>query len=206
MSCLPKGQPEQELAGTSRRKCPFYGFSGATGARGIKLFRDSHGNQCPIKSGATRHSPCVMEMQGEVPDWNICCYNCPRTQQALENIKATNALLGIVLRDELARRFPNVATSQQQPPAATSDATVLLRTKLRVSPNPSADSELLVKQMRGEYRVKNAGLKPLFLDACSLVRKIGDVTFTHVRREQNKEADRLSNLGMDEAERTSPGK
>ena len=69
-----------------------------------------------------------------------------------------------------------------------------------------ADSELLVKQMRGEYRVKNAGLKPLFLDACSLVRKIGDVTFTHVRREQNKEADRLSNLGMDEAERTSPGK
>lgn len=63
-----------------------------------------------------------------------------------------------------------------------------------------ADSELLVKQMRGEYRVKNEGLKPLFLEACSLVRKIGHVTFTHVPREQNKEADRLSNLGMDEAE------
>jgi ribonuclease HI len=63
-----------------------------------------------------------------------------------------------------------------------------------------ADSELLVKQMRGEYRVKNEGLKPLFLRACALVRQIGDVTFTHVRREQNKEADRLSNLGMDEAE------
>jgi ribonuclease HI len=65
-----------------------------------------------------------------------------------------------------------------------------------------ADSELLVKQMRGEYRVKNEGLKPLFLEACRLVRRIGDVSFTHVRREQNKEADRLSNLGMDEAERT----
>jgi probable phosphoglycerate mutase len=64
-----------------------------------------------------------------------------------------------------------------------------------------ADSELLVKQMTGEYRVKHPGLKPLFLDACSLVRRIGDVTFTHVRREQNKEADRLSNLGMDESER-----
>jgi hypothetical protein len=63
---------------------------------------------------------------------------------ALENIKATHALLGIVLRDELARRFPNVATSQQQPPGATSDATVLLRTRLGVSPNPSADSELVV--------------------------------------------------------------
>jgi ribonuclease HI len=63
-----------------------------------------------------------------------------------------------------------------------------------------ADSELLVRQMRGEYKVKNAGLKPLFLQACALVRRIGDVTFEHVRREYNKEADRLSNLGMDEAE------
>ena len=65
-----------------------------------------------------------------------------------------------------------------------------------------ADSELLVKQMRGEYRVKNEGLKPLFLQACALIRQIGDVRFQHVRREFNKEADRLSNLGMDEAEIT----
>jgi probable phosphoglycerate mutase len=66
-----------------------------------------------------------------------------------------------------------------------------------------ADSELLVKQMRGEYRVKHAGLKPLFLQACALVRQIGDVTFEHVRREFNKDADRLSNLGMDESERNT---
>ena len=63
-----------------------------------------------------------------------------------------------------------------------------------------ADSELLVKQMRGEYKVKNEGLKPLFLQACALIRSIGDVSFEHVRREFNKEADRLSNLGMDEAQ------
>jgi probable phosphoglycerate mutase len=63
-----------------------------------------------------------------------------------------------------------------------------------------ADSELLVKQMRGEYKVKNEGLKPLFLQACALIRKIGDVSFEHVRRELNKDADRLSNLGMDQAE------
>ena len=63
-----------------------------------------------------------------------------------------------------------------------------------------ADSELLVRQMRGEYRVKHAGLKPLFLEACALIRRIGDVTFEHVRREFNKDADRLSNLGMDESE------
>jgi ribonuclease HI len=54
--------------------------------------------------------------------------------------------------------------------------------------------------MRGEYKVKNEGLKPLFLQACALVRKIGDVSFEHVRREMNTEADRLSNLGMDQAE------
>ena len=63
-----------------------------------------------------------------------------------------------------------------------------------------ADSELLVKQMRGEYQVKNEGLKPLFLQASALVRRIGDVSFEHVRREFNADADRLSNLGMDEAE------
>jgi ribonuclease HI len=64
-----------------------------------------------------------------------------------------------------------------------------------------ADSELLVKQMRGEYRVKHAGLKPLFLQACALIRQVGDVSFEHVRREFNKNADLLSNLGMDESER-----
>jgi len=63
-----------------------------------------------------------------------------------------------------------------------------------------ADSELLVKQMRGEYRVKNPGLQPLYVRARLLVAALDDVRFEHVRREFNTEADRLSNLGMDEAE------
>lgn len=63
-----------------------------------------------------------------------------------------------------------------------------------------ADSELLVKQMRGEYKVKNAGLQPLVARARVLVGQLGRVTFEHVRREQNKDADRLSNVGMDAAE------
>ena len=63
-----------------------------------------------------------------------------------------------------------------------------------------ADSELLVKQMRGEYRVKHPGLQPLAARARLLIGQLDDVTFHHVRREQNKEADRLSNLGMDQAE------
>jgi probable phosphoglycerate mutase len=63
-----------------------------------------------------------------------------------------------------------------------------------------ADSELLVKQMRGEYKVKHPGLQPLVARARLLVGQLDEVSFQHVRREQNKEADRLSNLGMDQAE------
>ena len=63
-----------------------------------------------------------------------------------------------------------------------------------------ADSELLVKQMRGEYRVKNPGLQPLYVRARLLAAELEQVKFEHVRREYNKEADRLSNLGMDAAE------
>ena len=59
------------------------------------------------------------------------------------------------------------------------------------------DSLLIVEQMRGNYKVKHEGLKPLYLQARMLVMQIGDVKFEHVRREQNGDADRLSNLGMD---------
>lgn len=62
-----------------------------------------------------------------------------------------------------------------------------------------SDSELLVKQMLGQYRVKNSGLQPLYEEAHALVRQIGRVTFEHVRRELNKDADRLANEAMDEA-------
>ena len=65
-----------------------------------------------------------------------------------------------------------------------------------------ADSELLVKQMRGEYRVKHPGLQPLAARARLLAARLRHVKFEHVRRELNKEADRLSNLGMDESEAT----
>jgi probable phosphoglycerate mutase len=63
-----------------------------------------------------------------------------------------------------------------------------------------SDSLLLVQQMRGAYKVKNAGLKPLYGRARLLAHEIGAVTFEHIRRERNAEADRLANLGMDEAE------
>ncbi len=62
-----------------------------------------------------------------------------------------------------------------------------------------SDSELLVRQMLGVYRVKNPGLLPLFQEARGLVARIGKVRFTHVPRAQNADADRLANEAMDGA-------
>ena len=62
-----------------------------------------------------------------------------------------------------------------------------------------SDSELMVKQMRGEYRVKNRALQDLFLDASRLARQLSAVTYTHVRREHNALADRLLNDALDAA-------
>jgi ribonuclease HI len=69
-----------------------------------------------------------------------------------------------------------------------------------------SDSLLLVQQMLGNYKVKNAGLKPLHGQARLLAARIGRVIYEHVPRELNRDADRLANLAMDEAERISkPG-
>jgi ribonuclease HI len=64
-----------------------------------------------------------------------------------------------------------------------------------------SDSLLLVQQMLGNYKVKNAGLKPLHGQARLLASRIGRVTYEHVPREHNQDADRLANLAMDESER-----
>jgi ribonuclease HI len=63
-----------------------------------------------------------------------------------------------------------------------------------------SDSELLVKQMRGEYRVKNAALRELWDDASALARRLGSVRYTAVRREHNELADRLVNDALDALE------
>ncbi|MGB4442225.1 MAG: ribonuclease HI family protein [Coriobacteriia bacterium] len=60
-----------------------------------------------------------------------------------------------------------------------------------------ADSELVVRQLRGEYRVKNEGLKPLFLQAQALRRGFDALEFVHVRRADNADADALANEAMD---------
>jgi ribonuclease HI len=60
-----------------------------------------------------------------------------------------------------------------------------------------SDSELLVKQMRGEYKVKNEALRELSEDATRLARQLRSVRYTAVRREHNELADRLVNEALD---------
>jgi ribonuclease HI len=61
-----------------------------------------------------------------------------------------------------------------------------------------SDSELMVKQMNGEYRVKNEELRGLYEEACALRKRFeGPVTIRHVRRAQNKRADELCNEALD---------
>ena len=62
-----------------------------------------------------------------------------------------------------------------------------------------SDSELLVKQMRGEYRVKNEGLRELFVEASTLARRLESVEYRHVKRAHNELADRLLNEALDAA-------
>ena len=62
-----------------------------------------------------------------------------------------------------------------------------------------SDSQLLVRQLNGEYRVRDEKLKVLFAQATRLLRQFGSYRIVHVRREMNKLADRLANRGIDQA-------
>jgi len=59
------------------------------------------------------------------------------------------------------------------------------------------DSELVVRQLNGEYKVKNKDLAPLFLEIHNLRLGFKRISFAHVPREENREADRLANEAMD---------
>jgi ribonuclease HI len=59
------------------------------------------------------------------------------------------------------------------------------------------DSELIVKQLNREYRVKNKDLQPLFVQVYNLSLSFKKISFTHIPREKNKEADKLANQAMD---------
>ncbi|HUU02108.1 MAG TPA: ribonuclease HI family protein [Myxococcota bacterium] len=59
------------------------------------------------------------------------------------------------------------------------------------------DSELIVRQLNGVYKVRNAGLLPLFREAAGRIKKLGNIQVVHVPRDQNAGADRLANMAID---------
>lgn len=67
-----------------------------------------------------------------------------------------------------------------------------------------SDSELLVKQMRGQYKVKSEDLRPLFERAKKMSQTFESFRIDHVYREQNREADALVNQALDEVSRSGP--
>jgi len=60
-----------------------------------------------------------------------------------------------------------------------------------------SDSELIVSQMNGKYKIKEEGLKPLFIDVWNLKQDFKSVIFKHIPREENKKADALVNRALD---------
>ena len=64
-----------------------------------------------------------------------------------------------------------------------------------------SDSELLVRQLKGIYKVRNEGLRPLYQEAKLLIARLDWFDVEHVRREQNREADRLANQAMDKMDK-----
>jgi ribonuclease HI len=61
------------------------------------------------------------------------------------------------------------------------------------------DSNLVIEQLSGNFKIKNPELKIIFSEIQDILKEwSGKIIFTHVRREYNKEADRLSNVAMDE--------
>jgi ribonuclease HI len=107
---------------------------------------------------------------------------------------------GAIVAEEsacLGRTTNNVAEYTALVQALTRAAKIGAR-QLRIH----SDSELMVKQMNGQYQVKNEDLRVLFAEAKRLCKQFDEVAIVHVRRGENSHADRLCNEALDGARRT----
>lgn len=105
-----------------------------------------------------------------------------------------------VSRIEKISKYIEIATNNQAEYRAVLEALKWIEENIKsdFSADFILDSELVVKQLNGEYKIKNEGLKPLFNEIKSLIIKLGGrINFRHVKREENKEADRLVNKALD---------
>lgn len=113
------------------------------------------------------------------------------------------AAIGIVIKDDKGKilkthaEYIGTATNNQAEYKALIKGLELVKELNPSEVNCYLDSELVVKQLRQEYRVKDSGLQPLFIKAWNLSVSLGTVKFSHIPRTQNVEADELLNIELD---------
>jgi ribonuclease HI len=113
------------------------------------------------------------------------------------------AAIGVTIKDETGRLIAHISrhigiTTNNQAEylaviAALEKAVTLGAGKVILN----SDSELIVRQVNGQYRVKNAALKPLHQKVKQLISLLEDFTIKHIPRQQNTEADKLANKALD---------
>lgn len=114
------------------------------------------------------------------------------------------AAIGVVLKngddllDSIAKTIGSTTNNQAEYQALVAGLELALQHKI-TELDVFADSELIIKQVRGEYKVKNTELRPWNLRAQALIAEIGTVRCHVVRREKNTEADALVNKALDDA-------
>ena len=111
---------------------------------------------------------------------------------------------GVLLEDRAGRKLAELSHFLGHRTNNVAEYSGLIAALEYVSAHPPkavrvlSDSELLVKQMRGEYKVKSPDLKPLYEKARALSHRLEWFAIEHVARRENREADRLANRAMDQ--------
>lgn len=114
------------------------------------------------------------------------------------------AAIGVVLQDEQGKvvkefgRYIGETTNNQAEYQALLAGLEETKVHGAVEVHCYLDSELVVKQLKREYRVKDKDLAPLFVKVWNIAQSFVQVSFSHVPREQNKHADALVNQALDE--------
>jgi len=113
------------------------------------------------------------------------------------------AAIGVTIKDEnnqlvasLSERLGNTTNNQAEYKALIAGLKKAISLGAQ-QVTVKSDSELMVKQLQGKYRVKNADLRPLYEEVVKLAYSLGSFKITSIPREQNREADKLANEALD---------
>jgi ribonuclease HI len=121
------------------------------------------------------------------------------------------AAIGVVITDPQGRVLLELGEALERTTNNVAEYTAVIRALERARALGARrvrclmDSQLVVRQLNGSYKVKHADMLPLYRRVLELIQDFDDVTFSHVPREMNTEADRLANAALDSREAPAPG-